>query len=363
MRNKEKEKNTPRKLPYDRDGRPQIVIIGNGLERMDDQGETESGSVKDAGKDWDALIQMLSKPKEDDTDVDIPFPLKYHLVTADPNAPYPLAAENRKEENSQLGEKIRELPTVTNPPLRRLPELGADHIFSTNYTYSLERAFVSDANMQNKNTRSKYRFNYNRELTKTGRKRLERCYRLYTGYTMQNKDGSPVNLWHIHGECTVPGSIIVGHDGYGRLLSRIVTACGDWHKYRDLKKEKAYAFSSWPELFLFGDVYIIGLGMDTCEFDLWWLIKRKQREDKATGRIYFYTNDTDEEPKRKYRNRDLLLKYMGVIINPDGIEKGEDHSAFYDRALKNIQERIDGNRKCRNKESDTEENESQENIT
>ena len=328
-------------LPYDAPGRPQILILGNGLERSDDS----AGSLADAGLSWDALVKSLSVPnhvKLETGDLkNIPFPLQYHLRSTDKDANYPLNASDRRQENRRLAEGIQRLDTVTNPWLRRLPDLGADHVFTTNYSYSLERAFCPDKNMLLPATRRALRFNNGRERTKSGRQRVERAYRLYTGYTARGTDGSPVGLWHIHGECGVPESIILGHDGYGRLLSRIVPVCGDWKKYHDLKPGQPYAFASWPELFLFGDVYILGLGLGISEFDLWWLLRRKQREEKAGGRVYFYSNDTD------CRDRDLLLTALGVIINPGGVVRGAGHGEFLTEAMNDAGARIAAQRSQR----------------
>lgn len=330
----------PNALPFDGPGRPQIIIIGNGLERMDDKGATNQDSLQETGKSWDDLVDALKAPDHMDLQEDdlksIPFPLKYHLLSTSKSSPYPLLAKDRQNEQKKLAMAARGLDTVTNPPLRRLPDIGADHIFTTNYTYSLEHAFYPKKNMLNSKTRSNIRFNYNKELSETGNQKLERAYRLHTGYNAVNQNGSPVNLWHIHGECTVADSIILGHDGYGRLLSRIVSVCGDWHKYHDLKSGKPYGFCSWPELFLFGDVYIIGLGLGISEFDLWWLLRRKQREEKASGRVYFYTNDDEKD----YRDRDLMLTALGVIINPGSLRRGINHCDFYIHAMDNIEEFI-----------------------
>ena len=343
----ENRNNVPVPLPFDRAGRPQIVVVGNGLERTDDSG----GSPVDAGKSWDAMVESLKDPDciaHRGSDLQsIPFPLKYHLLSSSKHAPYPLCAADRQREKTALARAAQSLDTVTNDALRRLRTLNADHIFTTNYTYSLERAFHGSKNMLDSKTRSAIRFNYCRELTKTGRQRLERDYRLYTGYLAKNADGSRVGLWHIHGECTVAGSIILGHDGYGRLLSRIVPVCGDRHKYHDLRPGKPYAFSSWPELFLFGDVYILGLGLGISEFDLWWLLRRKQREEKATGRVYFYTNDVDKAGKSDYLGRDLMLTALGVLVNPGGLARDRDYGRFYARALEDIGRRIAENRSAR----------------
>jgi len=96
-------------------------------------------------------------------------------------------------------------------------------------------------------------------------------------------------------------------------------------------------------LFLFGDVYIIGLGLGISEFDLWWLLRRKQREERANGRVYFYTNDDEKD----YRDRDLMLTALGVIINPGSIKRHPDHSAFYDIAMSDMSNRIAKNRAVR----------------
>ncbi|MGX8699399.1 MAG: SIR2 family protein [bacterium] len=333
------EKQEPNVLPLETADRPQIVLIGNGLERKNDE---ESG--KD-GTSWEELVDSLTVPNHipfEKGELDsVPFPLQYHLLSSERDAPYPLRAGERSDEQKRLVEKVQELPAVTNPALRRLPELGAEHIFTTNYTYSLEKAFYPKKNMLNSKTRRALRFNYHEEQTEKGNQRLERQYRLHTGYLAKNSDGSPVHLWHIHGECAIAGSIILGHDGYGRLLSRIVSVCGNEKKYRALQKKRPYALTSWPELFLFGDVYILGLGMAISEFDLWWLLRRKQLEERGTGRVYFYTNDAGE----KNRARDLMLNSLGVSLNPGGIEKTGDYDTFYARALVDIQARIAENRR------------------
>lgn len=345
--NKDDRKNEPPALPYCGAGRPQVVLIGNGLERADDSAAIP-GCTASAGKSWDDLLKDVTVPdhirlQKNDLE-NTPFPLKYHLLSTAQNANYPLNARDRGQEDLRLASAVEGIGTVTNPALRRLPELRADHYFTTNYTYSLERAFDPARDFLNDETRRRARFNYNPDFTEKGNRRIERRYRLYTGYLAKLPDGGQAGLWHIHGECAVPGSIILGHDGYGRLLSRIVPVCGDGRKYHDLKPGAPYGFRSWPELFLFADVYIVGLGLGVSEFDLWWLLRRKQREEKADGRVYFYTNDAG---KRDYRDRDLMLRALGVIVNPDGIKRGKRYDDFYQAALDSIQARIAENRKAR----------------
>lgn len=340
-------KREPILLPYRGAGRPQVVLIGNGLERVDDKKTSDPCGAKGKPKSWDKLLEDLTVENhlelaEGDL-ADTPFPLKYHLLATERDAPYPLLAEDRKRESDRLSAAVVGLGTVTNPALRRLPDLLADHYFTTNYTYSLERAFYPKRNFQSSGVRDYVRFNYNAEPTASGKRQPE-LYRLYTGYLAKLPDGGPTCLWHIHGECGAAGSIILGHDGYGRLLSRIVPVCADEQKYHDIKTGKPFGLRSWPELFLFADVYILGLGLGVSEFDLMWLLRRKQREDQADGRVYFYTNDNG---KPEFRDRNLMLRALGVQINPDGIEYKEDHADFYEAAQNSIQARIAENRKAR----------------
>ena len=63
----------------------------------------------------------------------------------------------------------------------------------------------------------------------------------------------------------------------------------------------------------------------------------------ASGRVYFYTNDD----VKTYRDRDLMLEALGVIINPGTLQRGIDHGAFYDQAMDSIKEYIAANCKER----------------
>lgn len=310
--------------------RPQIVLVGNGLERGSDQ------------PSWNELVNALtvqdSIKLSDDEHNAVPFPLLYELLSSHNPAPAQLSASDIKEEESRLVQAMKKLTHKSNSLLNILPSLGADHIFTTNYSYCIEKAFYPEMNFSLSNTRSKIRFNLS-PSHKNGRPAREVNYRMHTGYLAKNKNGGNIGIWHIHGECTVPRSVVLGHDRYGRLLSRIETI-SDSQKYSrnsELPNEKH--FTSWPELFLYGDVYVIGFGFNLCEYDLWWLLRRKQRERYADGKVYFYNNDTREEDSV----RDLLIQAHGGIINPE-VKKEIDHGVFYINALTDIRKKINKNR-------------------
>ena len=310
-------------------GRPQVLLIGNGLERG-----------KNGQPEWSELLNALRAPgveKPTKEEEKLPFPLLYQLLSTPIPPPRMLDAEMIKSEEKRLAEGLKCLKHTSNPLLDRLPALGTDHILTTNYTYSLEAAFLPNHSFQSSSSRSSARFSLCLP-GKDGRQRAEREYRLHSGYEAKNEDGSRVGLWHIHGETGTPRGIVVGHDRYGRLLSRMERLCGN--ELTQSRDEGEHEFRSWPELFLFGDVYVLGFGFEPCEYDLWWLLRRKQRERYADGCVYFFNNS--RKPESAIRDR--LLEAHGVYLNPCGVTKQADYTAFYNQAMDVIAEQIRKNK-------------------
>lgn len=151
-----------------------------------------------------------------------------------------------------------------------------------------------------------------------------------------------MGVWHIHGECSVPNGVVLGHDRYGRLLNRIVKCCGEIDYDNHVRDKTHYDFRSWPELFLFGDIYVLGFGFADCEFDLWWLLRRKQRERYGDGRVYYY----DHNPEDSSDTHQLLLDAHGVEMIRNRYSDGKmgTFRAFYEEAMNDIQSRIQNRR-------------------
>ena len=320
-------------------GRPQVLLIGNGLEREcvqtipDPKGRTDQLS-------WKQLVAEIKVPDcigltEDEMDK-LPFPLLYSLLSVPDPAPATLSDQMIEEEEERLKKALGKLSQASTCRLDTLKTIGADHILTTNYNYGLEQSFLPGKDFFVSGTRSRYRFNHNTE-TKDGKPIREVVYRMHTGYLAKNVNGSEVGLWHIHGECSVPSGVVLSHDRYGRLLSRIEKIC-DSQNYDNMPETaEKVAFNSWPELFLYGDVYIIGLKYELSEFDLWWLLKRKQREQKADGRVYFYEEPDPSSLVQK------MMRAHGAILPDVGAKKG-DFNDFYDKALDDIKKRIEERR-------------------
>lgn len=320
-------------------GRPQILLIGNGLERV-------YGSAS-----WNELIDLIdvrkfSKETRDEINK-LPFPVRYELLATFENAPASFSQDDMDNEEKRMANAmITLLPSKDtreknknenrNELFKLLPTLGMDHIFTTNYSYCPEEGFYPDREFEKTSIRNNLRFNLNPKQDKNGRPLPENRFRLHSGYLVRtgNINAKTVGIWHIHGECGAPTSVILGHDKYGRLLKRIISVCDAEIKYKEkIQKQDTYKFRSWPELFLFGDIYVVGFDFADCEFDLWWLLRRKQREIYADGKVYFYEHDKRVVPSAKQ----LLLAAHGVVIKYNEFSgKKDKFKEFYEQAFDDI---------------------------
>ena len=116
-------------------GRPQVLLIGNGLERgceptiPDPKGVTEQLS-------WDELVAAISvkgcavlSEKENEK---IPFPLKYSLLSVPASAPIRMVKTLIDDEEHRLQSAMNKLSQHSTWRLDELKKLGADHIMTTN---------------------------------------------------------------------------------------------------------------------------------------------------------------------------------------------------------------------------------------
>lgn len=317
------------------EGRPKILLLGNGIERA-------YGSA-----DWNQLIDSIcvrefDRETRDEIDK-LPFPVRYELLATHENAPANFSQNDIDDEKNRMAAAMnRLLPSKNtrerdknencNALFKLLPTLGIDHIFTTNYSYCPEEGFYPNREFEKKKVRAKFRFNLNPKKDVNGQPIRENTFRVHSGY-LGEADHKKIGIWHIHGECGAPTSVILGHDKYGRLLKRIISVCNDEINYKGIKiKQNAYKFRSWPELFLFGDIYVVGFGFADCEFDLWWLLRRKQREVNADGKVYFYDHDEDVSSAKQ-----LLLSAHGVVIRRNRFSgKNDQFKEFYEQAFEDI---------------------------
>lgn len=112
-------------------GRPQILLLGNGLEYQSGQ------------RSWEQLVQDLTLPERRNLSgvKRLPFPLRDELLSTPSALKSPMQQRDIAQEETRLAAAMKRMVHKSNSLLGKLPGLPLDHIFPTNYSYSLEHAF------------------------------------------------------------------------------------------------------------------------------------------------------------------------------------------------------------------------------
>ena len=228
-------------------------------------------------KDWSQCLFDISKNKTTfitkESFKEIPYSLQATII----------APANDKERWDLYSEKLKTLSLSDNLLLKSLVTLGFDSILTTNYTYEIENCFHENySSLKNKLPYAKT------IIRKSLNYQPDPKYLLHTFNQFKN---SP-QIWHIHGELRRKSSIVLTHDEYSRLIHRLISENAlNENKY--VKFEDEVRYNSWLDYLLMSNLYIVGLGLDFSEFDLWWIINRRVRERAKTGRIVFFYNKSD----------------------------------------------------------------------
>lgn len=294
--------------------RPQVLLMGNGL-------------TYNTGVPWYELIRKVAKDK----DIIKKFEKEneegkfggFHV----PNTVLTLATSETDDtkRHKKCSEVLEDAKYSPIDSLNSLLSMPFDAVLTTNYTYEAEAALYPKYPDLSATDKRKYAF-----WTSTD---SEGRYLLRTFNQM--RFGTP-RIWHIHGELRRPSSIILSHDEYARLVYRIL----DYNKNRgnEYKKFKStLKFKSWVDYFLMGDVYVLGLGLDFTEFDLWWLLGRRLRERAGCGKFIFY-----EPEKTDNHYKQLALTDAGVDIRTCGItiRDNSEYTQFYKLAIEDIRKQV-----------------------
>lgn len=294
--------------------RPKVLLLGNGL--LQSFGNTVS---------WNKLLQDMHCNPRIDKDADlsrVSFPLEIVLRTDD-----------------HVDTKIKEIkdyfisspltPELTQR-INKLLNCNFDQILTTNYGYEIEMIAAK---------RDSYSENFLRKSQRHTDSVLkcESKYLLHTYYSVNDQ-----NIWHIHGDARKYNSIVLGHYYYGKLLSKYeiyLNSQKNRYEYSQ-KNNKTPEIRSWLDAFILGDVYILGLGMNFSELDLWWLINRKKREKAETGKIHYFEARVGDDFLLK---NELLKTYevqtydLGISIKDSKSKQGQElFKQFYDKAIDKI---------------------------
>ncbi len=313
---------------------PQVLLVGNGLNRAF-QGDSWKNAVLKMWKNQ----RLKTETEKEAAKEALPYPFLIVLGTND-NVDTVLKEEEENEEKAENKEKKIKKINEYFPTIKDTPELtamygklltaGFDHILTTNYTYELERtAYPNVISIENYAAR-------NLQSVSVPNKAPERKYLLHTYYNVEY-EGHKNKIWHIHGEVRKPDSIILGHDYYGRLLNKYQSEFAERKdkQFMHQKEGKDPIMNSWLDAFIMGDVHVLGFGYDLSEFDLWWLLSRKKRENAECGKVYFYEPSFGKEMKHE------LMRAYGVKVSDLGFDSEKvDYKAFYEKAIEHICNKI-----------------------
>ena len=315
--------------------RPQVLFLGNGVNRAYNGGS------------WKNLLKEISVRNDIDIDrLTSPMPLQAILVTNND------IQSSLKAYSKNLYGRV-DSDTQKNI-LREILTARFDHILTTNYSYELEMVSAGKTEI------SDYALEQMMQSSISS-KRAESKYLVHT-YNAVRCEGVDNKIWHIHGEARKPSSIILGHYYYGNLLVRMkeyLNGRRDAYK-RHQEKKTNIQYSSWIDAFILGDVYILGFGYDLSEFDLWWLLERKEAEAADVGKVYYFTPEPyglDEKLELLRVHKCVKICYCGSRLPPKPSENVDDrekdnyrqccdevYKSFYPNALNKINKMKEGSK-------------------
>lgn len=293
--------------------RPQVLLVGNGLLRPSNNDYS-----------WENIIKKMKKDEVDEIKfAGLPYAIQATVVTE----------VDDKKRYSKYAEAFKNYPYDNKEIILDYTNLPFDAILTTNYTYELENSIENKySSLGNASKRKRIQYTADK---------AEKKFFLRTYNKISSNDFAQ-NIWHIHGELRNKESIVLTHNEYARLTAKIL----NYVKERKNEYQKFYeelSFKSWVDYLLMGDVYIVGQGLDYAEFDLWWLLSRRMRENAQIGRaIYYDPKFKDEEKNKNHLEKIEALKALNVESRDLNfvIIENEDYSKFYELVLKDIQTEV-----------------------
>lgn len=279
---------------------PRVLLLGNGILRL-------SG-----GGNWDNLLGEIETPPRKERNLkEVPMAMK----------PEAICGVNVEEVQRRTASLLKENGRDSQDTLKRLLSFPFDAIITTNYTYEIESTL--------KRTEWTERERKKSFLALDGKSHVR--HNTSVCNLVSCVDGRTVPVFHIHGERGRKHSLVLSYYNYANSVSRLI----DLNKKRgneyQEKQESGEAINilSWMDYFLLGDVYAIGFGFDTSEFDIWWAIERKARKKAKHGTLYamMTENNIDEKPQK------ILFEAMKVEIR-NYPPAGENYQISYENILK-----------------------------
>lgn len=331
--------------------RPRVLLLGNGVCRAF------------GGVSWNRLLDNIKNKEAYPLPAEryiMPMPLKAAMLTDNTLATKIRGLVEKRpltgEDDINWTSFVKSTPEMEER-IRKLILNNFDYVLTTNYSYEIEKSLYGMSNLSQEVISGLMDYH-----------EVDNAQTQFLINTFNSVNGVPV--WHIHGEARKPNSMIVGSYYYGKLLKRCVerldgsieqnkdklkqvkTPVGKTQEFRkNIRGLKPQKIGSWVDAFVLGDVYILGLGMDFSEADLWWLIEYKHDNAKICGRtVFFEPQDNHDgacvvdiqtacEHSKNFvcdrRCKSLLLKACGVETLDYGFSANNsaEYRMFYDYVI------------------------------
>lgn len=289
------------------------LLIGNGLNRC----------YKDAIA-WNKLLNEIAQGYDVEFCDKNPFPLEFESIVNQ-------ILSKEKQPSDKIYLDVKEL--IANSVSEQKPEqnsihqhftrdLPIRHIFTTNYDYMLEYAY-SGSIIKDEVKSESHQVKYSQ--------------------FRQKPIGEKI-FYHIHGEASYAATLCLGYEHYAGYLSKMREhlKASPEIKLR-IEKKKLPEKISWVDFFFTHDIYIVGLTLDPCEIDLWWLL---------TYRAYlYYSNDSGLRSiiknkvkfyypdKKRNADQEKLFKHLHVECCPVRLN-GNDYVETYEKILADIKQSV-----------------------
>lgn len=279
------------------------ILFGNGLNR-----------VSKRSVSWSGLLDQLKADKKF-MNKSLPNTMVYERIFMEKHEP----VLSQKADELKIKQSIADAMKSqgSNELFELMANMEFDNYLTTNYDYAFEKAIGCIP--EKLSTEDIYSL------------RRKRAYKT----NAQTKF-----LWNIHGEIDHPKSIMLGLDHYVGSVSKIDSYVKGNYKHKvkgeskivlpmlqKLEKEQ-YCYTSWVDLFFSSHVHIIGFSLDYSETDIWWLLNKRARflaDGLVKNKIYFYTNNCDEE-------KHGLMKSFGMEVVITKV-LNDDYKGMYKSAI------------------------------
>ena len=289
--------------PFETEYVPKVLLTGNGLHRAFEN------------DNWDKLLKeiALGDFSEDEWEKikELPYPQIAIVATGNHVA----------QGMEKVSEKYIDLSPLPGEQelIRNAVQCGFDAILTTNYSYEIEKALSPDFQVAVRRP-SKYR---RKTCQDKPRGETSALYK----YIFLPGGAEEVPIWHIHGEAALPDTMIIGHYYYGKLLSKMQSYSAEAIKRFRIAERYGGQFypRSWVDYLLFGDIFIVGQGMDQSELDLWWLMDCKKRNGK--GEVFLYKPDMPDAQR-------MLAEVCGVNVRT--CSKPTDYVEYYKKVFTEV---------------------------